>query len=216
MALLRVQVSLKRTTLLPRDDVVNTFHFQPQLPGPATPADYSGVAALIPPFYNGSGSTFGKVADYLSQLLATGKKHEIKVYDMADPKPRGVRFFDTFTINPPSGTPLPAEVALCLSYQGVNATVPVKNRRGRVYIGPLVKEAVSLSQSGGDVLPNSSFQNALRDAGRVLIETDPFHWVVYSPTTLAQSTIDQCWVDNAFDTQRRRGGRPSARSQFPA
>jgi hypothetical protein len=37
-------------------------------------------------------------------------------------------------------------------------------------------------------------------------------WVVYSPKLDAFAEVDNLWVDNAFDTQRRRGERPTART----
>jgi len=36
--------------------------------------------------------------------------------------------------------------------------------------------------------------------------------VVYSPTTGQDHPILNIHVDNAFDTQRRRGGKPTSRS----
>jgi hypothetical protein len=37
-------------------------------------------------------------------------------------------------------------------------------------------------------------------------------WSVYSPTTGQNNAITNLWVDNEWDTQRRRGLRPTSRS----
>jgi len=39
-------------------------------------------------------------------------------------------------------------------------------------------------------------------------------WVVYSPTNGNTVNVDNGWVDNAFDTQRRRGLAVTARTNW--
>jgi hypothetical protein len=49
----------------------------------------------------------------------------------------------------------------------------------------------------------------LRDAAQASVSWD---WVVYSPTNSNQYVAHDAWVDNAWDTQRRRGLPPNSRS----
>jgi hypothetical protein len=138
----------------------------------------------------------------------------VKIYNMSQPKPRAPIRIDTFSIAEATGSPLPTEVALCLSYRAplISGTDP-KNRRGRLYIGPLDTSALSSSATSSDILPNVSLMNALRDAGQRLMNLTSVLWVIYSPTTATDLEITNVHVDNAFDTQRRRGGAPSQRVQ---
>jgi len=39
-------------------------------------------------------------------------------------------------------------------------------------------------------------------------------WVVYSTVDNAMYPVDNGWVDNSWDTQRRRGVKPTARYTF--
>ena len=98
-------------------------------------------------------------------------------------------------------------------------------RRGRIYLGPLA--AVAADSSTGR--PNTSFVTAIKNAAAAYlasVTTDgTFTWVVHSHTTGASPgtydetgnsvTVNQGWVDNAWDTQRRRGMAPTTRSAFP-
>jgi hypothetical protein len=39
-------------------------------------------------------------------------------------------------------------------------------------------------------------------------------WAIYSPTANLHKTITDIWVDDAWDTQRRRGLAPTTRDTF--
>nr|CRY97356.1 hypothetical protein [uncultured prokaryote] len=144
--------------------------------------------------------------------------HEIISYGRTDPEPRiplkrTVFSFATAT----SGVPMPSEAALCLSFQaGKVSGGNQARRRGRVYLGPF-----SSTYLGGDGRPSSGLITIIKDFGDDLlaasIASDPvFTWQVYSTVNESSVDVTEGWVDNAWDTQRRRGLEPSSRSVFPS
>lgn len=136
---------------------------------------------------------------------------------------------------------LPSEVAACLSYRNTSdGSVPPARRRGRIYIGPLIPGSM------GEVNQVPSVSAAFRDfmlAAANKLHDDlvalpsSYQWCIYSrpfagrgvieratkpdlPAIAARpgSThdIDVFWMDDTFDTQRRRGERPTTRTTLVA
>lgn len=150
---------------------------------------------------------------------------------------------DQFASNlaaPLGAGPLPREVALCLSYHGdlTNAQEeapddsdldaaperPASRRRGRIYIGPLSQAALT---AGTDSRPGNAVIQAIARMGEYLLTApalvaEGVEWCVLSqpnrpgedpgPSTLY--TVTGVWVDNEWDTQRRRGLRRTTRTTF--
>jgi hypothetical protein len=212
MSHLLAVVRHQHDSALSRDVAINTFHF-----------DTSGtlsVAAeaardLLLDFYRVAppSPAIGSLASYMSELLLEDGM-EMRFYDMDSAPPR-------VPLDPPSGTysritgsgALPSEVALCMSFQG--AVVGGTNRarrRGRIYFGPL-----DVASSNGDGVPTDALRNTLVGAGaRLTVDSQLTNavWSVYSPTDDALVHVDNGWVDNAFDTQRRRGEAPTVRTPW--
>jgi hypothetical protein len=214
MAILRVQTSLERITGLPEDRVVNTFHFSTGLPQ-APEGDYDLVINNVLNFFAGetpagAGATGGSIFGNLSNLVGAGQVHTIKVYNLSDPMPRPPRRTQTFSAVAATGTPLPADVALVLSQNAafLPGTDP-KRRRGRTYIGPLAQSTLSNQLAGGDVRPSLTVRNAMANAGKRLMDAPGPTWVVWSPTYGTSAPIERVRIDDQFDTQRRRGGKPT-------
>lgn len=229
------EVTLPYVTLLPRDVTVNTFHFQ----GGASAAELSEaqqIAQRLSDFYTGSSST-GTLGSYLSNEI--GPICTVKVYDAEATEPRPIFYQDTFNIGASrsSSGDLPPEVALCLSYYG---TANQKRQRGRVYIGPFcqIAEVPSVTYAA----PTASLVTCLVEAGTRLAKnsgavaqgdtgmlpstpaTGPAAvlWSVRSKyaaltgTTLGSmfTLINNGWVDNEWDSQRRRRIAATSRSVF--
>ena len=142
--------------------------------------------------------------------------HEYKIYDTADPEPRapileGSWNFSAAIVN----NPMPPEVAICLSFQGSKISgQPQSRRRGRVYL-PFIQ----LSGGGADGRPTAGVVTAAVNAGASLLAASvaatTWSWVVASSYTPADGAIVQNgWVDNEWDTQRRRGRVSTARTTF--
>lgn len=216
MALLRAQVAIPRDTGLPEDVSVNTFHFSTTNAAPYAAAR-TAIASALSTFYGG-------FDEYLGQV--NGGPASVKFYDLADPKPRApLAAPSTFAlVTGTNANPLPEEVAICLSFQGAQTSgTSQARRRGRVYLGPL--DALS-TISGGRVQPGATYIGAIRTAAAGLLAaaaaSADFDWVVYSPTNAAlggaveawYTPVVSGWVDNAFDTQRRRGPTATTRVTF--
>jgi hypothetical protein len=214
MAILRVMTALERYTGVAEDRIINTFHFATALPI-ASEADYDAVTTSVLNFFAGetpagAGATGGSIFGNLSNLVAAGTSHTIKVYNLSDPMPRPPRRTETYNAAGATGNPLPADVALVLSTNGVVlAGADPKRRRGRVYIGPLAASTLSVQLSGGDIRPSLTVRNAMANAGKRLMDSTGPTWVVWSPTYGTSTPIVRVRVDDQFDTQRRRGGKPT-------
>jgi hypothetical protein len=206
-------VSLQRASELPEDLIINTFYFRtPSLVGP-TDAEMSAIATALAGFYNTATGSNPAIAGFMSSLLAIGQVHTVKQYNMDTPKPRPPLSTSTFSISDATGQGLPAEVSLCLSYRAtLVAGLDPRNRRGRVYVGPFDTSALANQQNGSDVFPAVGLMNAMREAGLRLMNLTTVLWVVHSPTNNNDMEITNVHVDNAFDTQRRRGGKPTSRT----
>jgi len=159
-------------------------------------------------FYTTMGSFFGNT------VAQNG--HELKFYDLSQLVPPNypiaIKTFDL--ASNPSTDGLPSEVALCLSMQGAKSSgFPQARRRGRVYFGPII----STVSSGGR--PSSTILTALTGAADVLASgllasTNSAILSVWSVADSSAVHVTDGWVDNSFDTQRRRGVAPTARTTF--
>ena len=169
-----------------------------------------------------------KPSDFLSSAMAPAQTR-IKVFNVSNPPPL-VPLLDTAMPIPApgSGTLIPHEVACVLSFAAnrESGTVAAR-RRGRIYFGPL-NFAGTLSAVGGPRVSVGLQRALLFGAGRLRRETGD-SWVVVSraagstqtlgadgkmrrtPGPRVVHTVNSAFVDNAFDTQRRRGPKATAR-----
>lgn len=115
----------------------------------------------------------------------------------------------------PSGAGLPREVALAASFQGSRAAgYPQARRRGRIFIGPL------LSGVNSNGRPSTAAKDALVAACETLhdaLHVSPNeYWAVWSTVDQDAVEVQNGWVDDAFDTQRRRGVEVTTRTVWDA
>lgn len=214
--LMRVQVIIPVTSGIPEDAITNTLYFDGD-DGDTDAAYHSAARQLVVDFYNAiDGVIFPNTVD----TTAT-----IKIYDMRDPEPRLPEFIDTFTLTPTANNPFPSEVSICLSFSAQQVSgVPAARRRGRIFLGPITDAIGSFPDD--QCRPSSTALTAIASAAGNMengeaITPGSVKWAVYSPTTDATSSIDDAfndvvdgWVDNAFDTQRRRGPVATSRTLF--
>lgn len=209
MANVRVQVEFDSTTGLPEDRYVNTFHMNVATPDAA---DGALIVGNLQRFYDlDTGGALSAIADYLSPVMAGTAV--VKCYDLADPIPRVPFYTGALTIAGNTGQALPEEVAVVLSYQGARVSgISQASRRGRLYIGPL---STSAQAAGAPTRPSAGFRTVLGVAASRLVTdatTDGHVWIVWSPTLASAADVTDGWVDNAFDTQRRRGAAATTRT----
>lgn len=210
MTTLLIQHTFNGLSGLPKDRFVNTFHGVtiPDPPG----TDLQAMADAVFHFYD---STSTGLTSYLSPWCA-GAGRNIKIYDLADAKPRTPIFTQVITTTPvidTSGTGFPNEVCCCLSYKGLPVSGEIAaRRRGRIYIGPLNTATGSITPPG-DSRPAPAFVNRLLLSAQTTwgdLADAGFVWSVFSPTNDDAVGIVSFSVDNAFDTQRRRGFAPTS------
>lgn len=194
--------------------MINTFHFQTS----ALQTDLAPIALALMDFYNGANTTpaYPAIRTYMSPVLqTTGNVHEIRFYDLADAKPRPVKYSTFFNLSPVGASALPSEVAACLSYSATpTAGISRARARGRLYIGPLATSALNSGILDGDVRPADGLRGALMWAGSRLAASTAATWSLYSRTDDAMRAISEVAVDNALDTQRRRGADPTIRERL--
>lgn len=215
--LMRAQVILNSSTGLAEDRCENTF-FVSGTDSVATMA--TAWFGYLVNFYNTvhtPGTT--ALAGFMSgDLSRTADKHTMKFYDMADPVPRAPISTVTWQLGALVGTAvnMPKEVAVCLSYKGTYASgIPQARQRGRIYHGPLNTNVI-LGASTVNPTVDTSYIAALRGAGIYLVGvgTSGSKWCVHSVRGGFDSYITGGWVDNAFDTQRRRGLTATSRTTW--
>ena len=149
-----------------------------------------------------------------SNLVRTTDGCMMKSYDMADPEPRAPVLTFEGDLSP-GGAPLPPEVSLVMSFQAAQSSgVPQARRRNRVYL-PFYNAAAN----GIDGRPDSTtITPVITAATNLLAASGPtssdWQWIVRSPTDNTIDIVDNGWVDNEWDTQRRRGRPSTSRSTF--
>jgi hypothetical protein len=144
--------------------------------------------------------------------------HVTKFYDTADPEPRAPKLtYDWVLATAPTGSALPTEVSLCCSFQGdPESGVPQARRRGRNYLpflGGSVIDGVGRPSSAVVSAAVAWGQNLLDFSGLGVGTTWVVHSTIGDPLATAV-VITNGWVDNEFDTQRRRGRDATARTTF--
>lgn len=92
----------------------------------------------------------------------------------------------------------------------------MRRGRGRVYLGPFG----TLANDSSSGRPSSTMRTAIRNAAQVLLDassTSPgIDWVVMTQAAgpATSTPVHDGWIDDAWDTQRRRGIAPSLRSVY--
>lgn len=229
MATILATVTFEHASGLPEDRYVNTFWFD----GPTSSGASDIIAANLEDFYNNTNGGAGDLGNYISDVIdRTAGTSRIKLYDMTTP-PAGTPYADySFNLDSSGvGNNLPSEVAVCLSFKATASAGGIAaRRRGRIYFGPLTDNAIDYvgqvprvdATLTGFLLASA---NRLHDAAA----GGGVPWIVHSrawsgfdkngnpvPSRPAYPAtnhlITSGWVDDSFDTQRRRGEASSGRT----
>lgn len=211
------QVTIPYYTGLPEDVVTNTWHAQFNSPTSPLTSDFANMADNLRVFYEQTYTTPGSMAKYARPALTS-----LKVYDMDDPKPRAPRYSVPMPISvtsDPTNSNLPSEVAVCLSYRATyQSGVPQASQRGRVFLGAI--GSAFLDPGLASTFPKITVANQqnVGNRGNQFLQaclTDGWTWVVSSRKRDEMFVVTGGWVDDAFDTQRRRGQKPAVRDLWP-
>lgn len=218
---------------IPKDAVVNTFSVVSA--AGLNPTDGGHLTTLLTRFYANSTSVGHAVGDYLSDSVSRAlSAHTWDLYDISghlDGSPHGSPFFsDTFTLPAGAVSPvrMPSEAAIALTLRGTGwqtalanvpgppagpagDTHPRARKSGRIFLGPLSATAnASFVATGGEAVVNPTVVTAILDAiqdvqTQLVATTEQMSLAIWSRKAAGLTAISHAQVDNAFDTQRRRG-----------
>jgi len=204
MVTARVQIVLHTVNAVTEDFVTNNWC--------VTGTDINGQTAGITTAFKDFYDDF--VTDIGQTIAQNG--HEAKYYDLPGTPPNYPFDIDTWNLaSAPTGTSLPEEVAICCSFQGPKIPgFPQNRRRGRVYIGPL--DIAFLNTDGRPIAARiTNLATAMATLGSNLNALSPtVELAVWSPTDGAAVVCTDGWIDNAWDTQRRRGRDATTRTTY--
>lgn len=216
------QVCLAAKSTIPADVAVNSFHFWLDEDA-GTGSDHSFEDIItgdrpVAPDVNGiQGDLSDLYREIQSRLSSRIEPLDsvIKWYNLSAPAPRypilELPLTGSYTIQ---NTTMPSEVAVCCSFQAEKVNgLSQASRRNRVYIGPLSTAVNSLSGTIDSVV-RQDFADAFENLASNSNNATEWTWVIYSPTTGEHHDVHDGWVDNAFDTQRRRGVEATERTTW--
>lgn len=213
----------------PEDRFINSWGFRnTALTG--SPQDVADtIGTVLDAFYFGPTPSARPLSGYMHPTVDFPAS-EYRVYDLGQAPPRDPYIVAmTPGASTPSGSALPAEVAAVLSFVGaaqgwqgdVDGTdtdpinLPRRSRRGRIYLGPLGGNAAEQTSDRFHI--SSTYMADVVDrALNVLNTSENVTWRLVSPTMGAVTDVTGGWIDDAFDTQRRRGLAPTTRSTWGA
>jgi hypothetical protein len=211
------QVVMKPDTLPTSNSFVNTFFFLDAVGGRSHSAVADDIEAVLENFYNtinapGTITIAERLSGIIEPLLTT-----VRVYDLGEASPRipEIRGMGSWTLGT---TALPNEVAVVLSYRSGLVPSPTggtidKRERGRLFIGPLSTAAATYTVTDTDSKVADTLINALAGGATYLRDqtAEDVTWMQYSPTGNIMRAVLQGFVNNRFDTQRRRGADSTSR-----
>lgn len=186
MPIFRFQVAAAADTVLPRDRIINTLWFNDRGPDTDLHNLCQDLANIFGTFYY-NGPT---------------REIDVRAYDDADtPGPPSDRFTLNTGAAPVSGSP--REVALCLSfYAGQNSA----RHRGRIYLPAFELGALGLRPTNAQMDKVLNLGDQFSGLGGADVD-----WIVKSRKAGGGGTVTNTWVDDEWDTQRRRGLRSTTR-----
>jgi hypothetical protein len=212
---IRVQFIIPGLSGLAEDRFVTTWAFRTESGLPPTPVNLADAINLVGSFFaEPSGTGGAPIATFLG-FQCDNANAEGRAYRLGDPPPR-----EPFILPKPlpaaSSTGMPSEVAIVASFYG---TRNLPRRRGRVYIGPLSASPAMFDNSGTIPRPRPSVMvtSALQAASARLQQQAvalQLRWCVLSQRDAALVPITAGWVDDAWDTQRRRGEQSQIRRNW--
>lgn len=225
MGIAHATVTLAHKSNLPRDNIVNTFTFRS--PGDfVNVADEDAILAALNKFYTQiNESATQPLAKYLGTQLSRTVPPKLRIYDITthlDGTPAGSpQTIRDMTLLPAEldSNPLPSEICLAMSFRaGYGADVefapgsrPRSRDRGRIFIGPLTPSQV-VAGTGSRAVPTTVLMNVINESGHALMADPNTDWVVWSRAAARVASVVEVSVDDAFDTQRSRGERPTVRT----
>lgn len=194
----------------PEDNITNTTHWHKT----GTFQDFENVRDMLVDFYSTApAGASNKIIDFYTSKSLSGV-WQLKMYKLSDDKPRAPVYTSQGQFELANSNAQPTEVALVMSFQTEpESGLPQARRRNRIYLGPF-----DYAANGETGRPSNLLVETVLFAGHQLIvasdESIYWAWHVYSPTQDAHYPTISGWVDNAWDSQRRRGYIATIRGGF--
>lgn len=226
----RVQAVFQGSSGLPEDRYVNNWCFRNDDELADLETFGGAVVRVLDAFYFAPAPNAVTVAGMMSSQIDVNQV-EYRLYDLGQAPPRdpSVRVPAATVAFGAGTTVLPQEVAVCLSLvlgtegqtgginvgNGVQDTIaiPRRSRNGRIYVGPLMQSILQV-ETGRPVV-HTDVRTALTNRATNVLETsENVTWCVVSQRWSAAVPVVGGYVDDAFDTQRRRGRAPITRVPF--
>lgn len=205
MADLHVTNTMQAFTNLPEDRYVNTLNFT-WIGAGEMPFD---DPVAMQPVHTAVQTFFKNISDRLSPcIIGTATT---RLYRWSDNEPR-VPLVSSYTLNTRSNAGTLEEVAFVLGFRG--APPHTRNRRGRIYIGPIAQVMIDTATAVkfsniASTLTNDVVAEA-QTMGDTLFDLG-YQWVVSNRNGSTSVPIAEFTWDYSPDTQRRRGYKPTQR-----
>jgi len=194
----------------PEDGVTNTTHWYKG----GAQFDYENIRDMLVDFYSEiPDGASNSLTDFMTDKGLSGN-WQLKIYRLTDDKPRAPVYTSQGSFELTSQDCLPAEIALVMSFQAEpESGLTQARRRNRIYLGPF---GVTANKDIGR--PADLLVETMLFAGKALLiaqdQSITWGWHIYSPTQNAHYPVASGWVDNAWDSQRRRGVESTLRGGF--
>lgn len=234
---LRLVANLPHLSGLPEDNFQNVWHAEVAGSDPAG-ADITDACSAVAHFYDTDvGAMADTIGSRMSEVIDRGAGAcSVTAYfsnDLTGVTPFGSPIGAvTFTLPAAiSSNQIPEEVAIVVSMNGDLTDVPVtaanpspppaiirpqQRRRGRIFVGPLGLNAGE--ETASRFQPAAGFRTdlglAVKATYNEIVANTPYVLAVWSKADAATYPIVAGYVDNAWDTQRRRGLDASTRTTF--
>jgi hypothetical protein len=241
MTAILVSVHLPDVNGIPKDDTINTFVIgglgasvagQADITDAHIPTFYNGIVSpsgnKICQFLASNLDRTANACHMDTYTLTSVPDSTVPVLPMGSPFRR-----TTFTLGALLGpqVDLPRECAAVLSLHGNlvglaedtpggvagpgGDTHPAARKRGRIYLGPLNDLGMGAGANGPGL--NALFRGVATGAAKTLADDiaaalEGLSWSVWSRVSHTLAPVLGGWMDDAFDTQRRRGIGASTRT----
>ena len=235
----KVHLQLNNKSGVNEDNTIWTLYYRP--PGGTLPIDPGSGSVAVDNLAQALENFLSEVptgfAESVSGYLAASVLHGANGATM---KLYGIPTTPVAVLGPPiatrnlavagveTTTGLPTEVASCLTYhadlkgipeRGPNNTRPASSRRGRIFIGPLQWGCLEHDVNTGFARAHPTFRGVVTEAAaeHLFAEADnaSWRWVVFSKKNWEAHEVAGCWMNDAMDTQRRRGQDPTVKTVRP-
>lgn len=232
-AFYRVTIAIPMDSGLPNDTVNNVWSFMNLQSSVDRTSDSESIQGRLAGFYDDLANRFSSRVDLNSSTIT--------VIDMLDSAPRVPVFQDDLGTGAEQSANMdfPPEVALCLSFKAAPGSgLNPRRRRGRIYLGPWQSSSTT---DYAEILAADVTLVMAAATTNIADNNDDVVWAIYSPYTHhavpvgrnineedengdkvfpeqsglvddSFSAVATYWMDNAWDTQRRRGTKATART----